>query len=51
MRYDDYDDYVCERVDHCYECRIYGGDYHFDENGKLVSFCADCIWNRNDPDD
>lgn len=28
--------------DPCYECRGYGDDYYFDENGDLVSFCPMC---------
>lgn len=26
----------------CYECTGYGDDWYFDENGNLVSACADC---------
>lgn len=36
--YEDWDDY-------CYECGGYGDDYSVDENGELVSNCADCPHN------
>ena len=29
----------------CEECRIYGDDYSYDENGDLVSNCYDCPMN------
>lgn len=28
--------------DICYECRGYGDDYYFDDDGELVSACSDC---------
>ena len=31
----------------CEECRIYGDDYSYDENGDLVSNCYDCPMNPN----
>lgn len=39
---DPWDDY-----DWCYECTGYGDDYHYDENGELVSSCDDCPNNPN----
>ena len=33
--------------DYCYECGAYGDDYRVDENGKLVSNCADCPFNED----
>ena len=33
--------------DRCYECRGYGDDYRYDENGDLVSACDDCPNNPN----
>lgn len=30
----------------CYECRGYGDDYSFDDNGELVDNCTDCPWNE-----
>lgn len=31
----------------CYECKCYGDDYYFDDNGDLVSACSECpIWRR-----
>ena len=29
----------------CYECRGYGDDYYFDENGDLVCYCSECPFN------
>lgn len=31
--------------DPCYECRVLGDDYSFDDGGELVSNCDDC-WVR-----
>lgn len=31
----------------CEECRIYGDDYSYDENGDLVSNCYDRPMNPN----
>lgn len=44
--WDDWDDY-----DYCYECRGYGDDYYFDEDGELISACEECPfrpWEEND---
>ena len=38
-------------LDHCYECRGYGDDYYFDDDGELVSACDDCPFNGDDEDD
>ena len=27
----------------CYECKGYGDDYYFDEDGELVSACETCL--------
>lgn len=35
---DDYDNM-------CYECKGYGDDYYFDENGDLIYYCAECPFN------
>lgn len=51
MVVDDWDDCDLDDYDRCYECTGYGDDYYFDENGELVWACADCIYNRNEPDD
>ena len=37
--------------DYCYECRGYGDDYSFDENGDLVWNCPDCLMNPERSDD
>lgn len=37
--------------DYCYECRAYGYDYRVDENGNLVSNCADCPFNEDRSED
>lgn len=34
--------------DPCYECRGYGDDYHFDEDGELVLNCPDCPLNEKE---
>lgn len=46
--YDEWDDY-----DYCDECRGYGDDYSFDEDGEMVDNCVDCPFNsaNNDWDD
>ncbi len=31
-----------ELADICYECTGYGDDYYMDDNGEMVSACADC---------
>lgn len=28
--------------EYCYECRLYGNDYQYDDDGELVSACTDC---------
>ena len=33
--------------DRCYECGADGDDYRVDENGKLISNCADCPFNED----
>lgn len=35
--------------DPCEECRIYGDDYYYDEDGDLVSYCDDCPFGDFDP--
>lgn len=35
-----------ELYDQCYECTGYGDDYHFDEDGELVSSCDTCWVNE-----
>lgn len=33
----------------CNECKGYGDDYYFDEDGELVSACETCpIWKKDD---
>ena len=32
----------------CYECTGYGDDYYTDENGELISACADCWVNKQE---
>lgn len=36
------DDDIWADYDRCYECRGYGDDYRYDEDGELVSACNDC---------
>ena len=50
---DDWDEYPEEDYlrDRCYECRGYGDDYYFDEQGELVSACDECSFNGRDDDD
>ena len=31
-----------ELADICYECRGYGDDYYYDDNGENVSACDEC---------
>ena len=35
----------------CYECRGYGDDYYFDENGDLVCYCSECPFNPSKEED
>lgn len=35
----------------CYECRGYGDDYYWDENGDLVNACAECPFNGEEDED
>lgn len=37
--------------DYCYECGAYGDDYRVDENGNLVSNCADFPFNEDRSED
>lgn len=37
-----------DEYDPCYECSGYGDDYHFDEDGELVSSCPDCPLNEKE---
>ena len=32
--------------DHCYECRGYGDDYRYNEDGELENSCDDCPFNE-----
>lgn len=34
-----------ENAERCYECSGYGDDYSFDENGEMISNCANCPFN------
>ena len=34
----------------CYECQGYGDDWYFDDNGELVSACAECWVTRMQED-
>lgn len=42
-----YEDPFWDDYDWCYECRGYGDDYHYNEDGELVSSCDDCPNNPN----
>lgn len=43
-----YEDYFSDSAfDLCYECRGYGDDYSFDQNGELVCNCTNCLINPN----
>lgn len=42
MSDEEYD--YCE-YDYCDECRIYGDDYSFDEDGDMVCNCDHCLSN------
>lgn len=42
-----YEDPFWDDYDWCYECRGYGDDYRYDEDGELVSSCDDCPNNPN----
>ena len=33
--------------DYCYECRGYGDDYYFDENGEIHDRCSECAYNND----
>lgn len=37
-----------EKADRCYECRGYGDDYYFNDEGELVSACSDCWVNKEE---
>ena len=40
--------------DHCEECRLYGNNYSYDEDGDSVCNCYDCPMNpyaRGEEDD
>ena len=47
----DFDDYVEDPYDYCYECGGYGDDYYTDEYGELVCRCPECPMNPNSWDD
>lgn len=34
-----------EEYEYCYECTGYGDDYYIDENGDLICYCSECIFN------
>lgn len=35
--------------DYCYECRGYGDDYYYSDDGELVCRCSQCPFdNHND---
>lgn len=36
---------MTEDYDYCDDCRGYGDDYTYDENGNLVSVCDECPRN------
>ena len=40
-----------DRDDPCEECRIYGDDYSYDEDGDSVCNCEGCCWNDHFDDD
>ena len=42
--FDNYD------YDYCDECRLYGDDYFFDEDGELESYCPKCTMNPSNDD-
>lgn len=29
----------------CYECTGYGDDYYIDDDGELVCYCPECLFN------
>ena len=41
-------DELWDNYDLCYECRGLGDDYHFDEDGELVSSCDNCPHGKVD---
>lgn len=48
-RYQDYT--MWDDCDYCDECRGYGDDYSFDDDGELVDNCNECIFNPYREDD
>ena len=36
--------------DYCYECRDYGDDYYYNEDGELVCRCEGCHYNESNRD-
>lgn len=34
--------------DRCYECRLYGDDYYYNDNGNLICACDACSGERKD---
>ena len=44
-------DYLDDLYDYCDECRIYGDDYSFDEDGNMICMCDTCINNLSNWDD
>lgn len=39
---------MCEYDDFCYECVVFGNDYHEDENGNLICNCPQCSCDDED---
>lgn len=37
--------------DPCEECRLYGDDYSYDEDGELISNCYDCPMRGEEDED
>ena len=48
-QFDEMDDYD-PLDDYCDECRVYGDDYSFDEDGKMVDNCVECPFNSANND-
>lgn len=42
---------IYDYYDICYECKGYGDDYYFDENGDLICYCDECPFSGYDSED
>lgn len=39
------DDDICKYNDYCDDCKIYGDNYSYDEDGNFINNCSSCPFN------